>query len=68
MLHVIRTHYAEHFKVNKPYVEGRPSLFEFEVGCDYMIENSYSLEKQLEILDEDAAKFLEIRKPYMIYK
>lgn len=68
MLHVVRTHYAEHFKVNKPYVEGRPSLFEFEVGCDYMIENSLPLERQLEILDEDAKKFLEIRKPYRIYK
>ena len=68
MLHVLRTEYAEHFKVNKPYVEGRPSLFEFEVGCDYMIENSYPLEKQLEILDQDAETFKKIRKPYMIYK
>ena len=68
MLHVIRTEYKEHFKVSAPYVEGRPSLFDFEVGTDYMINNTYSLEKQLEILDCDAKTFKEIRKPYLIYK
>ncbi|MBR2891226.1 MAG: DUF1343 domain-containing protein [Bacilli bacterium] len=66
MLEEIRRNYKE-FVVNKPYVEGRPSLFEFEVGCDYMIDQRYSLEEELELLDQDAKKFEEIRKPYLIY-
>ena len=67
MLEEIRRNYSE-FKVSKPYVEGRPSLFEFEVGCDYMIDQRYSLEEELELLDIDSKKFAEIRKPYLIYK
>lgn len=67
MLEVIRRGYKE-FVVNKPYKEGRPSLFEFEVGCDYMIDMRYSLEEELKLLDEDALKFEALRKPYLIYE
>ena len=66
MLEEIRRNYPE-FKVSKPYVEGRPSLFEFEVGCDYMIDMRYSLEEELALLEEDSKKFEELRKPYLIY-
>ena len=66
MLEEIRRNEKE-FKVNKPYVEGRPSLFDFEVGTKYMIEATYSLEEELAILDQDAAKFEKIRKPYLLY-
>ncbi len=67
MLEHIRRNYPE-FKVNPPYKEGRPSLFEFEVGCDYMIDMRYSLEEELNLLEEDSKKFEEMRKPYLIYK
>ena len=67
MLEEIRKNNPE-FKVNKPYVEGHPSLFDHEVGTKYMIEQTYSLEKELEILDEDAAKFTKTREKYLIYK
>ena len=67
MLEHIRRNYKE-FKVNPPYKVGAHSLFEFEVGCDYMIDQSKSLEEELEILDVDASKFEQIRKPYLLYK
>ena len=67
MLHHIRTKYADNFKISKPYVEGRPSLFEFEAGCDDVIFNNTSLEEQLNKVEKDSKKFEEIRKPYLIY-
>lgn len=67
MLNHIRTNYSEHFKVNKPYVEGRPSLFEFEAGSDDVIHNTTSLEEQLRVVEEDSKEFEKIRKPYLIY-
>ena len=67
MLNHIRTNYSEHFKVNKPYVEGRPSLFEFEAGSDDVIHNTTSLEEQLRVVEEDSREFEKIRKPYLIY-
>jgi uncharacterized protein YbbC (DUF1343 family) len=67
MLYHIRTKYADNFKINKPYVEGRPSLFEFEAGSDDVIYNQTSLEDQLAVLEKDTNEFKEIRKPYLIY-
>ena len=67
MLHHIRTNYSEHFKINKPYVEGRPGLFEYEAGADNIIFNNIPLEEQLRIVDEESKKFEEIRKPYLLY-
>lgn len=67
MLHHIRTNYSEHFKISKPYVEGRPSLFEFEAGADNIIFNNIPLDEQLRIVDEESKKFEEIRKPYLLY-
>lgn len=67
MLYHIRTKYADNFKINKPYVEGRPSLFEFEAGSDDVIYNQTSLEEQLAVLERDTNEFKEIRKPYLIY-
>ncbi len=59
--------YPNDFKINPPYVEGRPCMFEFETGCSYMIERKYPLDVCLNILDEDGKKFNEIRKPYLLY-
>ena len=66
MLEEIRRKEKE-FKVNKPYVEGRPSLFDFEVGTKYMIDASLSLEEELALLDKDAAKFNQLRQKYLLY-
>lgn len=67
MLHHIRTTYSEHFKINKPYVEGRPTLFHFEAGSDDVIVPNQTLEEQLKHLEENQKEFKEIRKPYLLY-
>ena len=53
MLDVIRKMYPEDFKVNKPYVEGRPGMLEFNTGCGYIKEGTKTLEEQLEIIEND---------------
>lgn len=67
ILRIIRENYPEHFKINPPYVEGRPCMFEFETGCDYIRDMTYSLAEEWDILDKDEAAFREIRKNYLIY-
>ena len=67
ILRVIRENYAEHFKLTPPYVEGRPCMFEFETGCDYIRDMTYTLQEEWDILDKDEATFREIRKKYLIY-
>lgn len=67
LLHHIRTTYSEHFEINKPYVEGRPTLFHFEAGSDDVIVPNQTLEEQLKHLEENNKEFKEIRKPYLLY-
>lgn len=67
LLDHIRNNYSEHFKVNAPYVVGRPSLFEFEAGSDIFIKPTMDINGQLEVLNHDANEFKEIRKKYLIY-
>ena len=67
ILRTIRENYPEHFKINAPYVEGRPCMFEYQTGCDYIRDMTYTLKEELEILDKDEASFREIRKNYLIY-
>ena len=67
MLYHIRTTYSDHFKINKPYVEGRPTLFHFEAGHDTIIENSVSLEEQFKILETATAEFIQLREKYLLY-
>ena len=67
LLDHIRNNYSEHFKVNAPYVVGRPSLFEFEAGSDIFIKPTMDINGQLEVLNHDADEFKEIRKKYLIY-
>ncbi len=66
LLHHIRSNYKE-FKINAPYVAGRPSLFEFEAGLKEIIDDSISLEEQFKILEENSLKFKELRKKYLLY-
>lgn len=68
MLYHIRTKYAEHFSVNKPYVEGRPCLFEYEAGEEAVVKNSIPLAEQLEHIERDSKIFKEISQKYYIYK
>lgn len=67
MLNHIRTKYPDDFKINKPYVEGRPTLFHFEAGHDTIIDNSVSLEEQFKLLDEAQNDFIKLREKYLLY-
>ena len=67
MLYHIRTTYSEHFKINKPYVEGRPTLFHFEAGHDTIIDNSVTLDEQFKLLEEATNDFIKIREKYLLY-
>lgn len=67
ILDYIRKHYAEHFKINPPYVVGRPCLFDYEAGSDYFINQKADISEQLEVLNKNAEEFKEIRNKYLIY-
>lgn len=67
LLDHIRNNYSEHFKINPPYVVGRPSLFHFEAGSDIFIEPTMDINGQLEVLNHDSNEFKEIRKKYLLY-
>jgi uncharacterized protein YbbC (DUF1343 family) len=67
LLNHMRTHYGDHFSINKPYTPGRPSLFDFEAGCDEVIKPTMTIEEQLAKLEKDTQEFKEIRKKYLIY-
>lgn len=67
MLYVIRNLYPNNFKISKPYKEGMKTLFEYLVGCDYLFENKYPLEKQYELIEKDTEEFKKIREKYLLY-
>ena len=67
MLYHIRTKYSDHFEINKPYVEGKPGLFQYEAGDDCIIDNSIPLAEQIEKLEKETLEFKEISKKYYIY-
>lgn len=67
MLDCLRKLYPLDFKVNKPYVDGRPCMLEFNTGCDYIINNSKSLDEQFKIIEDDTKKFGLIREKYLLY-
>lgn len=67
MLDHIRNTYQDHFKINPPYVVGRPGLFEYEAGTDEIIYQMVPVEKQLETMEKDSQEFREIRKKYLLY-
>lgn len=67
MLDVVRNMYPNDFKVNKPYVEGRPCMLEFNTGCGYIKEGTVSLDEQMNIIERDTKIFGEIRKKYLLY-
>ena len=67
LLNHIRTKYADHFEINKPYVEGRPTLFHFEAGSDDFINPGKSNEELFKLIDDASERFKKLRKPYLIY-
>ena len=68
MLYHIRTKYSDDFMINKPYVEGRPTIFHFEAGDDDIIENRIPLNEQIEKLEKETKEFKELSKKYYLYK
>lgn len=68
LLYHIRTKYAEHFKINNPYVEGRPTLFHFEAGDDSIIDGKMPLNKQFKLLKSAETDFIKLRTKYLLYK
>ncbi len=57
MLDVIRHLYPEGFEVLKPYKEGGYRMLQFNTGCNYILEDKYSLEEQFAILDKETVEF-----------
>lgn len=67
ILHEIRLLYPNDFKVNAPYVEGRPGMLEFNTGCGYIKDNLYSLEEQYQIIERETEEFKITRAKYLLY-
>lgn len=67
MLNIIRELYPNDFKVLPPYKEGMACMLELNTGCDYVINNTKSMEEEFKIIEEDTKKFAEIRNKYLLY-
>ena len=67
MLDVIRHMYPNDFKVLPPYVAGGNCMLQFNTGCNYIMEDKYSLEEQFKILEHDTKEFKTTRDKYLLY-
>ena len=67
MLDVIRHTYKDDFKISKPYKAGANCMLQFETGCNYILEDKYTLDEQFKILDRETEEFKETRKKYLLY-
>ena len=67
MLDVIRHMYPNDFKINKPYKEGANCMLQFETGCNYILEDKYTLKEQFAILDRETEEFKKVREKYLLY-
>lgn len=67
MLDVVRKLYPNDFKANAPYKEGQACMLELNTGCDYVLNNSKTLDEQFAIIDEDTIKFGKLREKYLLY-
>jgi len=67
MLEVVRTMYPDAFEVNKPYVEGKPCMLEYNTGTNYIKDRLYTLAEQYKILEKDTLEFGKIRSKYLLY-
>lgn len=67
MLDVVRHMYPNDFQILKPYKEGGYCMLQFNTGCNYIFEDTYSLEEQFAILDRETLEFKKTRAKYLIY-
>ena len=67
MLDVIRHMYPNDFKISAPYKAGANCMLQFETGCNYILEDKYTLEEQFKILDRETKEFKELRDKYLLY-
>ena len=67
MLDVIRHMYPNDFAINKPYKAGANCMLQFETGCNYILEDKYTLKEQFQILDRETEEFKNTRKKYLLY-
>lgn len=67
LLDVIRHMYPNEFEVLKPYVEGGNRMLQFNTGCNYILEDKYTLEEQFAILDKETVEFGKTRSKYLLY-
>ena len=67
MLDVIRHMYPNDFKISKPYKEGGNCMLQFNTGCNYIMEDRYTLEEQFEIIDRETKEFTDLRNKYLLY-
>ena len=68
VLYKIREKYEGHFAFNPPFTnDGRP-MIDYNTGDKYIREGKLSLNKVLEIYEQDAMAFKKIKQKYHIYK
>ena len=67
MLDVVRNMYPNDFKVNAPYKEGANCMLQFNTGCNYIMEQKYTLQEQFEILEKETKEFNLTREKYLLY-
>lgn len=67
MLDIIRHMYPNDFKISKPYKEGGNCMLQFNTGCNYIMEDRYTLEEQFEIIDRETKEFTDLRNKYLLY-
>ncbi|HOI47086.1 MAG TPA: DUF1343 domain-containing protein [Bacilli bacterium] len=67
MLKIVRDMYPNDFKINAPYVEGRPCMLDYNTGGDFMRKDIHTLEELFAIIERDTAIFAKTREKYLLY-
>ena len=67
MLDIIRRMYPNDYKTSLPYKEGCKCMLEFNTGCTYIKDQTYTLEEQFKIIERDTEEFKKTRAKYLIY-
>ena len=65
MLEVIRTMYPSDFQILNS--GSSQCTLNINTGCNFITNHTFTLEQQFKIVDKDSARFLEMRKPYLLY-
>ena len=59
--------YKDDFKINAPYKVGANCMLQFNTGCNYIMEDKYTLQEQFEILERETKEFTAVRSKYLLY-